>query len=110
MSKAKITKENIVGFLQGNARKLFFDIPGIIPSHIKEQICYRVTIMSEDCIKNKECPCGCAVPAKQYEDRPCENNCYPPLMTEEQWEKFKEAIDLTKEKIALNLSEREHLL
>ncbi len=111
MSKAKITPQNIKGYLQGNFRKFAetLNIPNIMPDHIQEQIHWRLSIMSEECIKNGKCPCECSVPAKQYEDRPCENFCYPPMMDIKKWNYFKSVSNLTTEKIEEDLLKRKHL-
>ena len=108
--KAKITPSNIRGFIQGNFRKLVEDLPGIIPDYIYEQIQWRLTIMDENCLRDKQCPCTCSVPAKQYEDRPCENSCYPPMMNKDQWEEFKALLHFTEESIEKGLYERSDLL
>lgn len=110
MSKAKINFLNVKGFIQGNFRKLLEDFPGIVEDHIYEQVQYRLGIMDENCIKNKMCPCECAVPNKQYEDRSCENHCYPPMMDKENWEKFKSLTNITKESIELNIYKRKNIL
>lgn len=110
MSKAKINLPNIKGFIQGNLRLFLEDIPGIVPDHIYEQVQYRLGIMSEDCIKKGMCPCECEIPNKQYEDRPCENNCYPPMMNEEEWNLFKILGNITRDSIELNIYKRKDIL
>ena len=84
--KAKITPENIKGFLQGWFRYSLLDV---LPNHIREQIVYRVGLMSEECLINGECPCECSIPAKQMENRSCENNCYGEMLTSEEWESLR---------------------
>ncbi len=106
----KITKSNIKGFMQGWSRKLLEEFPGFVPDYIYEQIHFRLGIMDEQCIINKECPCECSVPAKQYEDRPCENNCYPPMMKENEWEEFKLKAGITIDTIQENLYKRKDIL
>lgn len=46
--------------------------------------------MNEICLKNRKCPCECEVPGKQYEDRECEEACYPMLLDAYQWEQIRE--------------------
>lgn len=90
--KAKITLPNIKGFLQGNARMFmsqFFDFK--LPSYMDEQIFYRMSIMNEECLKNRACVhCGCAMPNKAFEDRACDNACYPEMMDEKEWDLYKQ--------------------
>ena len=108
--KAKITLSNIKGFLQGNFRKFIDDNFLItLPDYLHEQIMWRLTMMDEACLKNKQCPCSCKVPNKQYEDRACENHCYPPMMGEKDWTEFKSLINLTKAEIEQKLYERKDL-
>lgn len=93
--KAKMTPSNIKGFLQGNIRKIL-DSVNYLPEHIKEQWIFRIGMMDESCLINKQCPCECKVPEKQLEDRPCENNCYTKMLSKEDWIVFKSQIDLSK--------------
>lgn len=111
MKLSQITPSNIKGFIQGNFRKFIEDYPGIIDDFIYEQIKWRLGIMDESCLINKQCPCTCSVPNKQYENRSCENDCYPPLFTkEEDWEKYKEEHEITKTLIETNLYNRRDLI
>lgn len=87
--KAKITPDNIKGFVQGWTRSLF---SLTLPEYILEQVEYRAT-KAKECVEQGFCShCGCKMPEKLYENRPCEKDptCYPPMMNEEQWNKFKE--------------------
>lgn len=89
--KAKITPKNIKGFVQGWTRKIF---SFAIDKHILEQVEYRA-LKAKECVNLGHCKvCHCSMPEKLYEDRPCEREpaCYPPMMSEEQWEKFKQFI------------------
>jgi hypothetical protein len=107
---SQLTPENIKGFLQGNVRKFLESYPGVIDDYIYEQIQWRLGIMDINCLQNKQCPCNCEVPAKQYENRPCENNCYPPMMNKEEWEQFKTLTNITKQSIETNLYNRKDYL
>jgi len=102
---------NIKGFLQGNFRKILNDLglEDSIPEHIQEQIQWRIGVMNIECYKNKECPCQCSVPAKQFEDRPCENLCYPEMMNETDWRDYKNQHNITHELILNNLHKKELL-
>ena len=86
----KLTRANVKGYFQGLSRmhdshhsngKKAID-------HIEQQFYYRITKMDSQCIQNGMCPCQCEVPAKQWEDRACEKNCYPPMMNATEWHKF----------------------
>ena len=105
-----ITTKNIFGYIQGNFRKFVEDIPSAIPKHIYEQIQYRIGVMNITCLENKQCPCACSVPQKQYEDRSCELNCYGPILKKAEWETFKKENSITKESITANLYNRRNLL
>ncbi len=109
ITSKNFTLKNIKGFIQGHYRMLKEDF-GILEEHIGEQFDYRLGIMNEECIKNKECPCTCSFPEKQIEDRPCELNCYPPMMFKEDWEIFKKENNITKNSINQKLYERKDIL
>lgn len=66
-----------------------------IPNHVKEQILYRLGSMRTDCVKKGECPCKCTTPFKQFEDRACELNCYPPMMDAKNWSEYKKDYEVT---------------
>jgi len=109
MKLSQINLSNIKGFLQGHYR-MFKEEFGILEVHIGEQFDYRLGIMSEECIKNGECPCECPFPAKQIEDRSCEKECYPDMMSKEDWESFKKENNITKQSIQEKLYERKDLI
>lgn len=92
----RITLRNIKGFLQGKTRE--YKAEGL-PDHIKEQVIWRISVMDENCLKNRECPCECEVPGKQFEDRECEEMCYPMMMEPHIWETFKEKIGINMERV-----------
>lgn len=89
----KITPENIKGFVEGYSKYYFNDL--MTPLE-KEQVEWRFKIvekLSPECLENKVCKkCGCDIPAKLFESRGCEGNCYPQLMNEKEWKTFKENI------------------
>jgi len=105
--KAKITIKNIKGFLQGNTRKIFDEWFNMSESHIKEQAVWRLLQVkknSPECFESDECKiCHCTVSGKVFEDRMCSLGeredlieqglvpCYPPMMTKEEWEQFKQS-------------------
>lgn len=111
MKLSQINPKNIKGFIQGNFRKFMEDYPGVVDDFIYEQVQWRLGIMDENCLKNKQCPCTCDVPHKQYEDRSCEKGCYPPMFkTKEEWEQFKQDNEITKNLINHNLYLRKDLI
>lgn len=91
--KAKINLPNIKGFIQAHYRQVL-DEMGFLDDSTKEQWLYRIGIMSEECLQNKQCPCNCSVVEKQLEDRSCENNCYGPMLKSDDWEIFKQTIPI----------------
>lgn len=89
--KAKINLKNIKGYLQAHFRQALDDMD-FLPQHIKEQAEWRIKQVasnSPECLKSDSCVhCGCQVSSKVFEDRKCEGNCYPAMMSEEQWEDY----------------------
>ena len=90
---AKLTLSNIKGFLQALYRK-GREISGFkLPSHVYEQIIWRrteVARVSPECWESNSCKvCGCDVLGKTMEDRSCEGFCYPEMMGEGEWDKYK---------------------
>jgi hypothetical protein len=92
IGKYNFTLKNIKSFIQGKTRMLverfgneFFSLD----EHIKEQIVWRETKSNNECINNKECKCGCPLPDMFFADKACEDECYPVMMTKEEWETYK---------------------
>ena len=87
MSK-EITLSNIYNFIEGNTRLFLNDLQ---PSHIKEQISYRMLQCKNDCMITKQCKyCGCDVPGKMYVSKSCNNgDRFPDLMSKIDWELYK---------------------
>lgn len=59
--------------------------------HIQEQVDYRISLVKEkhpECLEKGYCYCGCDIPDMFYSDKPCDNNCYPPLMNKKDWFKY----------------------
>ncbi len=90
----KLTLSNVKGYFQGLSRMHDYTHNKNLEVFQEEQFYYRMFKMDKNCIDKKMCPCQCEVPAKQFEDRACENNCYPAMMNQEQWEVFKKVNDL----------------
>ena len=90
--KAKINLPNIKGYLQAHYREILKDFD-FLPKHIQEQAEWRlkqVAKKSPECLENDSCKiCTCQVTSKVFEDRACEGNCYPQMMSKEQWEIYK---------------------
>lgn len=61
--------------------------------HMTEQAIWRleqIKLNSPQCLTNNQCKvCGCTPSELVYSDNACEGNCFPPLMEEETWKKFK---------------------
>jgi hypothetical protein len=46
--------------------------------------------MNQECLKSGHCIiCGCQTPQLQMCDESCEGNCYPEMMSKQDWEKYK---------------------
>ena len=62
----------------------------LIRKHIREQFIYRKEIMNLTCWNQGSCiHCGCQVPSLQFANKSCEGDCYPPMMSKKNWNKFK---------------------
>ena len=86
MSK-EITLSNIYNFIEGNIR---LKTKSIQPSHIKEQIAYRLIKCKNDCAKKGECiVCECDFPDRAYSTESCNKERFPDFMSKVEWEEFK---------------------
>ena len=86
MSK-EITLSNIYNFIEGNIR---LKTKSIQPSHIKEQIAYRLLKCKDDCAKKEECiVCGCDFPDRAYSTESCNKERFPDFMSKVDWELYK---------------------
>lgn len=96
IGKYNITMSNIYSYIQGNIR-LIIDKYGsdflMLPKHTQEQIIFRESIANPACIKDGVCLCNCSVPELFYADKTCENECYPKMMSYNDWENFKETLE-----------------
>lgn len=91
---AKISRENIKGFLQGNLRAIGSKISFLKPApHIEEQAWWRLQQIKEkspECLNQGQCKvCGCSTDEIVFEDRPCKGDCYPAMMGDLDWAKYK---------------------
>lgn len=89
-----ITISNVWAYIQGTGRKRLNEInPDIFnsPQHIQEQIVWREVIANEACYNKGKCiHCKCKMPDKLYSDKQCTGGCYPTLMNEDKWNRFKQ--------------------
>ena len=86
MSK-EITLSNIYNFIEGNIR---LRTKSIQPSHIKEQIAYRLLKCDNDCAKKGECiVCGCNFPDRAYSTKSCNTKRFPDFLSKVDWELYK---------------------
>lgn len=90
-----ITPNKIYQYFQGNLRLLGSHFNTLSP-HLKEQVIYRMTICEGDCVKYGKCKyCLCDLPGKFYVTESCNSGQrFPDLMSEEEWQKFKEENDI----------------
>lgn len=81
--------KNIKGFLQGHLRAIKEEF-GVLPLHVQEQAAWRFSQANKECLKADQCiECGCfPMKDKFLEDRGC-INCYPDMLPQEDWSKFK---------------------
>ena len=94
VSREQITVKNIISYIQGNVRYYLYyskRLKGLIPSHIREQIEYRINSMNRECYNSGNCiKCGCSTTALQMANKTCEGNCYPAMMNRKTWKLMKE--------------------
>lgn len=71
----------------------------LIREHVSEQIEYRVKVMNKECYNSGSCiKCGCMTTALQMCDKSCDGDCYPAMMDERLWNKFKKGRIITNSK------------
>lgn len=99
----RITVKNVIRFITGYSRwfryrlfkkyrflKKHIGVLSFYQDHKVEQIEYRMEVMNEKCRNSGKCiECGCHTPQLQMIDEPCEGNCYPAMMSKEEWERYK---------------------
>lgn len=85
---AKITSRSIYDYLEGHTNNILANIKLKSKSYM-EQVDYRKSKCS-DCIEAGKCIiCNCDSPARLYSGRTCNEDRFPDLMTDEEWEEFK---------------------
>lgn len=88
----KINIKNIKSYIEGNTKYIYDNIIGLEP-YIKEQLEYRAYKCKDDCIINGKCIiCTCPTIKKHMVTTSCNYDRFPDLMTEIEWNKYKETI------------------
>lgn len=99
--KRGVSIKDIFYFIQGNIRyKIYYSskLRGLLREHIVEQITYRIRVMRQDCYENGSCvECGCMTTNLQMCSKSCEGQCYPPMMTKDNWNKKVSSIVIIKQ-------------
>jgi|688.fasta_scaffold1469651_2 hypothetical protein len=88
MKLNQITLKNIYAFFQGHFRYRFKGLPG----YIREQVVLREILVKEispECLNGHCKICKCKTPELFYSSKACEGNCYPEMLNESEWKKFK---------------------
>jgi hypothetical protein len=81
--------KNIKSFIEGNSKYFYDKIIGS-PTHITEQIVYRLEQCENDCVVNNTCIiCGCPTNKKIFVTESCNPDRFPDLMNNEDWGKYK---------------------
>lgn len=87
----------VLAYIVGNLRyKLFYNkqLSTLMRNHIKEQIMSRIISMDSECYDKGQCKmCGCSTTALQMANKPCDQPCYPRMMSRREWRKLKESKD-----------------
>lgn len=85
----EINYKNVLSFLEGNAKYYISKFFGT-PTHIQEQVKWRLTKCKDDCVpKNKCIKCGCPTDKKVFNKESCNPERHPDLMDAETWIKYK---------------------
>lgn len=80
---------NIKNFIQGYSRYYYDKYIGL-PQHQKEQVDYRISQCQDDCAKQGKCiHCGCKFPDRAFTVLSCNEDRFPNILNESEWEKFK---------------------
>lgn len=87
--QGKTSIKDVLYYMQGMYRyRLWYSNFGkkFIRKHIEKQIDYRVLVMNPLCYSQGSCiKCGCMTIALQMCNKPCEGNCYPPMLSAGEW-------------------------
>lgn len=86
------SKEDVLDYFRGMYRyHLYYSkAKGLIRTHIREQISFRIKVMDKQCLNQGSCKlCGCMVTALQMANKMCDKPCYPVMQSKEQWKLFK---------------------
>jgi hypothetical protein len=91
--KKEVSLKDVWAYIQGNIRfTLYYSkyFKWLIPTHISEQIGFRIFVMDEVCYISGSCQmCGCETPALQMANKACKKPCYPEMMNKKEWKIFK---------------------
>lgn len=92
----KITKKDIISFIEGNSRYYLDKIIDLDP-HIKEQVSYRGMLCKDDCLIEGSCKyCGCTSKKVIFSTSSCNlGERFPDLMNKEDWEEYKNKNNIT---------------
>ncbi len=81
--------KNINSFFEGNIKYFYYKIFNK-PQHIQEQIQMRLSKCQNDCLIDNKCiKCGCPVNKKVFVEKSCNEERFPDLMNNEEWEQYK---------------------
>lgn len=82
--------KNIKSFIEGNFNYYYNKVVGLEP-HIQEQVLYRLSLCSKDCLVNDSCAyCECPPKKKVFVMLSCnEGERFPDIMKESEWEEYK---------------------
>lgn len=88
----RYSPENILNYIVGTTlyHMYYRGFEWAIPGHIVEQYVYRVAKMNRACYEGGSCvKCGCRTTELQFAFKPCEGDCYPPMMSKSKWARYK---------------------
>jgi hypothetical protein len=106
-SKPKITPKNIKNFIQGYSSYYYDNIFGL-PTHIKQQVAYRLYECRDTCLKPGEdgtvgrCQvCQCPTIQKAYAPTSCNPEKFTDMLDKRSWELFMQDNNLTDKIVAI---------
>lgn len=90
LKKLKRNPSKVIDYIIGNYRMFMFKHASfLLRKHIKDQFNYRLSIMNQTCLDNRECiECGCKTPNLQFSNKSCEGLCYPPMVSKNKWKRI----------------------
>lgn len=106
--------KNVPAYFLGNFRYLLYNsfFKFLIFEYILQQIEFRIKIMNSVCYQQGSCyRCGCTTTALQMANKACDGDCYPPMMSWYDWDRFKNGYRVEiKKDVWVLITEEQHVM